>query len=215
MAELEVPNVEELEEQRGKTFTKRVALTTAIFAVILAITSLGGNNAMKEMLLAQQQASDQWAFYQAKVIREHLYRSQKLHLEADLLERGNLMQNGKFVILCVDDDQDLLDALRLVLEKNGYMMIAARTAEEGLKTYKQVNPDLIIIDLMMEEVDAGANFVKEMKLLNNTAPVFLLSGAGDGMSQTTDYTQLGFSGVFQKPVTPNRLLSVLQAKLKR
>jgi hypothetical protein len=92
MAEVEVPNVEELEEQRGKTFTKRVALTTAIFAVILAITSLGGNNAMKEMLLAQQQASDQWAFYQAKVIREHLYRSQKLHLEADLLERGNLMK---------------------------------------------------------------------------------------------------------------------------
>ena len=92
MAEVEVPNVEELEEQRGKTFTKRVALTTAIFAVILAITSLGGNNAMKEMLLAQQQASDQWAFYQAKVIREHLYRGQKLRLEADLLERGNLMK---------------------------------------------------------------------------------------------------------------------------
>jgi len=92
MAEVEVPNVEELEEQRGKTFTKGVALTTAIFAVILAITSLGGNNAMKEMLLAQQQASDQWAFYQAKVIREHLYRSQKLRLEADLLERGNLMK---------------------------------------------------------------------------------------------------------------------------
>ena len=92
MSEVEVPNVEELEEERGKTFTKRVALTTAIFAVILAITSLGGNNAMKEMLLAQQQASDQWAFYQAKVIREHLYRSQKLRLEADLLERGNLMK---------------------------------------------------------------------------------------------------------------------------
>jgi len=92
MAEVEVPNVEELVEQKGKTFTKRVALTTAIFAVILAFTSLGGNNAMKEMLLAQQQASDQWAFYQAKVMREHLYRSQKLHLETDLLERGNLMK---------------------------------------------------------------------------------------------------------------------------
>ena len=67
MSEVELPNAEELEEIKGKSFTKRVALTTAIFAVILAITSLGGNNAMKEMLLAQQQASDQWAFYQAKV----------------------------------------------------------------------------------------------------------------------------------------------------
>jgi hypothetical protein len=92
MADIEIPDAEELDEIKGKTFTKRVALTTAIFAVILAITSLGGNNAMKEMLLAQQQASDQWAFYQAKVIREHLYRSQKLRLEADLLEWGNLMK---------------------------------------------------------------------------------------------------------------------------
>jgi len=92
MAEVELPNAEELEEVKGKTFTKRVALTTAIFAVILAITSLGGNNGMKEMLLAQQQASDQWAYYQAKVIREHFYRSQKLRLEAELLERGNTMR---------------------------------------------------------------------------------------------------------------------------
>ena len=87
MAEIELPEPEELEEKQARPFTKRVALTTAIFAVVLAITSLGGSNAMKEMLLAQQQASDQWSFYQAKVIREHLYRQQKERLEIDLLER--------------------------------------------------------------------------------------------------------------------------------
>ncbi|MBM4284882.1 MAG: DUF4337 domain-containing protein [Deltaproteobacteria bacterium] len=92
MAEVEIPNVEELEEIKVDTFTKRVALVTAIFAVCLAITSLGGSNAMKEMILAQQQASDQWAFYQAKVIREHLYRGQKLRLELDLLERGDAIK---------------------------------------------------------------------------------------------------------------------------
>jgi hypothetical protein len=92
MTEVELPNAEELEELRGKKFTKRVALVTAIFAVILAITSLGGKKAMKEMLLAQQQASDQWAFYQAKVLREHLYRGQKLRLEIDLIERGEVMK---------------------------------------------------------------------------------------------------------------------------
>jgi len=86
VAEVELPNPEELCEVREKAFTRRVALTTAVFAVLLAITSLGGNNAMKEMILAQQQASDQWSFYQAKVIREHLYRSQKLRLELDLWE---------------------------------------------------------------------------------------------------------------------------------
>jgi hypothetical protein len=82
MAEIELPEVEDLEEARSKAFTRRVALTTAIFAVILAITSLGGSNAMKEMLLAQQQASNMWAYYQAKVIRENIYRSQAFLLEA-------------------------------------------------------------------------------------------------------------------------------------
>jgi hypothetical protein len=88
MAEVELPKPDELEELKSKTFTKRVALTTALYAVVLAIASLGGTNAMKHMLLAQQQASDQWAFYQAKVIREHQYRIQRLRLEADLAERG-------------------------------------------------------------------------------------------------------------------------------
>lgn len=86
--EVELPNPEELREKAESRFGRRVALVTAIFAVILAIAALGGNHAMKEMLLAQQQASDHWAFYQAKVIREHQYRGQKLRLEADLLERG-------------------------------------------------------------------------------------------------------------------------------
>ena len=90
MPEMELPNPEELEEAKSHTFTRRVALTTALFAVLLAISSLGGNNAMKEMLLAQQQSSDQWAFYQAKVIREHSYRSQKERLELDLLEKDSL-----------------------------------------------------------------------------------------------------------------------------
>ena len=53
---------------------------------MLSIAALGGNNAVKEMLLAQQQSSDQWAFYQAKVIREHQYRGQKMVLETQLAE---------------------------------------------------------------------------------------------------------------------------------
>ncbi len=90
MPELELPNPEELEERREKRFSRRVALTTAIYAVVLAIASLGGNNAMKEMLLAQQQSSDQWAFYQAKVIREHQYRGLRLQLETQLAEPSSL-----------------------------------------------------------------------------------------------------------------------------
>jgi hypothetical protein len=78
MAEVELPKPEELHEKAENRFSRRVALVTAVFAVVLAIAALGGNHAMKEMLLSQQQSSDQWAFYQAAVIREHLYRGQKL-----------------------------------------------------------------------------------------------------------------------------------------
>jgi hypothetical protein len=91
MADIELPNHEELSELKRESFTKCVALVTAIFAVVLAITSLGGNNAMKGMLLAQQQSSDQWAFYQSKVMREHLYRTMKEQSETALLERGRTM----------------------------------------------------------------------------------------------------------------------------
>lgn len=91
MHEPEIANPKELEEVRGKNFTRTVAMVTSIFAVLLAITSLGGNHAMKDMLLAQQQASNQWAYYQAKSIREHLYESQATLLENQLdLLSGNI-----------------------------------------------------------------------------------------------------------------------------
>lgn len=123
------------------------------------------------------------------------------------------MQDGKYVILIIDDDEDFCEALGLLLESRGYKTVCANSAEDGLKRNKQIQADLIIVDLMMEEVDAGAQFVKELKILGSKTPVFLLSGAGDSMSSSIDYTQLGFSGVFQKPVDPQRLLSVVKAKL--
>jgi hypothetical protein len=90
VAEVELPDPEELEERRDKAFSRRVALVTAVYAVVLAIASLGGSNAMKEMLLAQQEASNQWSYYQAKVIREHLNRGNKLILETQLAEPSTL-----------------------------------------------------------------------------------------------------------------------------
>lgn len=71
MSEIELPNPKELKERREEKFSKNVALITAIYAVILAITSLGGSHATKEMLLTQMHASDTWSHFQAKSIRAH------------------------------------------------------------------------------------------------------------------------------------------------
>jgi hypothetical protein len=91
MPEVELPNAQELEELREKSFTRRTALLTAVYAVCLAIVSLGGNNATKEISLAQQQASDQWAFYQAKSMREQLFHIERLRVEDELAERGEAL----------------------------------------------------------------------------------------------------------------------------
>ena len=124
------------------------------------------------------------------------------------------MQEGKYVILCIDDDPDILESLRLVLEANGYIMVGATTAEEGLRVCKETSPDLMIVDLMMEEVDSGTSFVKDLKAAGSTAPIYMLSSVGDSFHMSTDYAELGLSGVFQKPIDPDTLLTVLGKKLR-
>ncbi|UCD74866.1 MAG: response regulator [Phycisphaerales bacterium] len=124
------------------------------------------------------------------------------------------MRDGKYVILYIEDDPDYRDSLRLVLEANGYLMEEAASAEDGLNVFKECQPDLIIVDLMMEEVDAGTSFVKELKMLGNTAPVYMLSSVGDNLSQTINAADLGLTGVFQKPIDADSLIFVLKTVLK-
>jgi len=119
----------------------------------------------------------------------------------------------KKTILYVDDDPDYLDTVRTILEANGYEMVEARTAEEGIHHFKETRPDLVIVDLMMEEVDSGTSLVKELKLAGADVPIYMLSSVGDNLNLTTDFTALGLDGVFQKPIDPDTLLTVLKVKL--
>jgi DNA-binding response OmpR family regulator len=131
------------------------------------------------------------------------------------LKTGEAMQDGKYVILCIDDDPDILMSLRVVLEANGYLVATAPSAEEGIELYKESRPDIVIVDLMMEEIDAGTRFVKELQAMGNRAPVYMLSSTGDNLQATTDFSGLGLTGVFQKPLNPDVLLALLKAKLKK
>ena len=66
---------------------------------------------------------------------------------------------------------------------------------------------------MMEEVDSGINCVREIKLLGNKVPVFMLSSMGDNLSAMTDTSELGLAGVFQKPVDPKKLITALKSRI--
>ncbi len=92
MAKMELPHLKEPAEISGSTFTTRIVFTILLFAMLLAIASLGENNATKEMLRTQQLAADQRASYQSQVIGENLYKTNGLRMEADLLERGRAMK---------------------------------------------------------------------------------------------------------------------------
>jgi len=123
------------------------------------------------------------------------------------------MSDGQRVILCIDDDQDFLDSIGPILESENYAMRTANSAEEGLRAYKEAKPDMVLIDLMMEEVDAGMAFVKDIRALGDPPPVMMLSSVGDNLSLSTDYSEIGLGGVLQKPIDPRTLLSTIKAKL--
>jgi DNA-binding response OmpR family regulator len=125
------------------------------------------------------------------------------------------MRNGKHVILHIDDNQDCLDTVHAILESEGYILVQARSAEDGLKAFDESRPDLIIVDLMMDEVDAGVTFTGKLAAKGNTAPIFMLSGVGQELTQQVDTSALGLAGVFQKPVDPEMLVNALRCRLGR
>jgi hypothetical protein len=157
MAEVELPNPDELHEHSVSHFSRRVALVTAIFAVALAIAALGGNHAMKEMLLAQQQSSDQWAFYQAKVIREHLYRGQKLRLEADLAERDATMKPAarrklEALLAKLDEEEQRYGAEKKDIEKEARKLEGVRDSYQARDPYFLIAEALLQIAIVMSSV---------------------------------------------------------------
>ena len=123
------------------------------------------------------------------------------------------MAEEEKTVLIVDDDADIRTSLRIVLEKEGFSVGEAGDGKEGLKVAKNINPDAVIVDLMMETVDAGSQVSKELKESGYQGPVYLLSSAGDTVQYNIDPEQLGLTGIFQKPINNTVLISTLKRRL--
>ena len=172
MAEVELPRPDELHEHAANSFSRRVALVTAIYAVVLAIAALGGNHAMKEMLLAQQQSSDHWAFYQAKVIREHLYRAQKMRLEVDLAERGaasrpEAREKMEALFKKFDEEEKRYGAEKKDIEKDAKKLEALRDLFQARDPYFLIAEALLQIAIVMSSVSilAGSPLIFSFSLV--------------------------------------------------
>lgn len=123
------------------------------------------------------------------------------------------MAKEQKTILIVDDDADIRSSMRIVLESAGFSVGEAGDGEEGLKVAEKVNPDAIIVDLMMESVDAGSKISAKLKEKGFKGPIYLLSSAGDTVRYNIDAKELGLAGIFQKPVNHETLISTLKKRL--
>ncbi len=119
----------------------------------------------------------------------------------------------KKLILVIDDDADIVDSIKMVLEKNGFAVATALSGHDGIATALNKKPDLILCDMMMEKIDSGNKVAEELMKKGVTAPVFLLSSIGDATAAHIDVESLGFKGYFQKPVHPERLVSSIKSAL--
>lgn len=125
-------------------------------------------------------------------------------------------------ILLVDDDPDLVEATKAVLERK-YQVITAYNGDDGLKKVVEERPDLIILDVIMPGKD-GFTVCKELKenphyYFFSKIPVLLLTVFPRGMEETNIPLWAGMTteaaGYVQKPVSPEELLREAEKLLEK
>jgi CheY-like chemotaxis protein len=126
-------------------------------------------------------------------------------------------------ILVVDDDPDVLEALKVVLESKPYTVITARDGLEGLEKVRQEAPDLIILDLLMPKLD-GFGVVRALKedpryAKYSQIPILILTAVREEASRRRYELETGLAmdvdDYVEKPIAPEELLRRVEKLLAR
>lgn len=128
-------------------------------------------------------------------------------------------------ILAIEDDRDMLAALRLPLEASGYEVFTATTGEEGLQKVKEIEPDLIILDVMMETTTAGFQVSLELRSPDPDSeyaeyrdiPILILTAIHTTTSLRfgPDEAYLPVDDFVDKPIDPDDLLEKVEALIEQ
>jgi len=120
------------------------------------------------------------------------------------------------LIALIDDDPDIIEASTLVLESKGHNIISGSNPEEGHQIVIENNPDLIILDVMMDEPDDGFFLAQKFRREGIKTPILMYTsvsktigfeyGAGE-MVPVDDFVE--------KPISPDQLNEKVDALLKR
>ncbi len=125
------------------------------------------------------------------------------------------MEYDQFKILIVDDEEDILQFIKYNLEKENFQVSIASNGKEGLLVAEEVNPDLIILDIMMPEMD-GVEVCRQLRskpTFDNTIITFL-TARGEDYSQIAAF-DVGGDDYITKPIRPRVLISRIKALLRR
>jgi len=122
-------------------------------------------------------------------------------------------------ILLIDDDKDYQAAVRAILENSGYEVVSAYSKEEGKSKLASEDPDLVILDIMMETTTAGFHFLYETRgEQEKRVPVLAVSAIADThgftFSLTTDEDYFPADGYMRKPVKADELLEQVETLLE-
>ena len=118
-------------------------------------------------------------------------------------------------VLIVDDDLDFLEMHSTVLKNRGYEVATAQSAKECLEKLDRDRPDLVVLDVMMEQFDAGFELSKKIKKMHPGLPVMLLTSIGhqtglDFSSSAAVLKETGADILLDKPVSPETLITEIE-----
>lgn len=122
-------------------------------------------------------------------------------------------------ILVIDDDIDLVEIIRVTLERQGYGVIDAQNGARGLELARDRKPDLILLDVMMGTIDEGFQVAYQLRNDAGTRdiPILMLTAVGDqtGFAFDPDKDQefLPVDEFLEKPVSPRKLVDMVRKHL--
>jgi CheY-like chemotaxis protein len=125
-------------------------------------------------------------------------------------------------ILIIDDDPDITEAMKVVLETQNYLVSTAVNGTEGMEQIKNNSPDLIILDVMMDTPREGFALDRELKKdpLYKDIPILMVTSVKektglDFKPEAGDAAWLPVDEFLDKPVRPEVLLEKVQMLLKK
>ena len=119
-----------------------------------------------------------------------------------------MADNSTKRILCIEDEQAMIDLIRLILSRRGFDVRGANSGEEGLEIIRKEHPDLILLDLMMPDMD-GWEVYQKMKADEaiKNIPVIVVTSRAQSIDKVLGLHIAKVDDYISKPFTPQELLN--------